>query len=151
MKMPEEIEPELWIYLSSRKKALHPHISHALIRNSQVFAKGEGGGVNYQTSRPVRWLFSLKLILFLLLCSIFRPTSDSIGNSTQIQSSSHKMIFHTWTILRTTASDHDDTMLLNIVALSRNIRRNHLPATQPYSCRLPFTRIWLFRLRDTSL
>lgn len=34
----------------------------------------------------------------------------------QIQGSSHKMIFHTWTILRTTASDHDDTMLLNIVA-----------------------------------
>ena len=38
------------------------------------------------------------------------------GKTYQIESSSDKMVFHTWTILGTAAADEDDGVLLDVVA-----------------------------------
>lgn len=61
-----------------------------------------------------------------LLGSVFTPAAHSGRDTAQIQSSSNQMIPHTRTILGSAAAHEDDTVLLDVVALSGNIRGNDL-------------------------
>ena len=96
----------------------------------------------------------------------------------QIHSTTNQMVLHTRTILSSSATNKNNTMLLDIVTyptsssqslsqftwagignakgkksrrehtLPRNISRNNLPTTQPNSRRLPLPRIRLLGLRN---
>lgn len=84
------------------------------------------------------------------------------------------MVLNTGTILGSTSTDENHTVLLNIVTytpqpllaqspitmtidtregptFTRNIRRHYLPTAQPYSCSLPLTGVGLLGLRNTRL
>lgn len=80
------------------------------------------------------------------LGAIFRATRNPISHTAQIHRASHKVIFHTRAILRTSSTHEYNRMLLHIVTFTRNIRRNNPPTTQPHSCNLPLPRIRLLRL-----
>lgn len=61
------------------------------------------------------------------------------------------MILHTRTILRTTTPNLHNTVLLDIMTLTRNNSRHNLARTQPYTSRLTLAGIGLLRLRDPGL
>lgn len=60
------------------------------------------------------------------------------------------MIPHTRTILTPPPSHKHNTMLLNVMALARDIRRNDSPRTQSNTRRFPLCRVGLLRLRDAD-
>lgn len=61
------------------------------------------------------------------------------------------MILDTRTILSTTPTNLNDTVLLDIMSLTRDNGGNDLPRTQPHTGRLALARIRLLRLRDAGL
>jgi hypothetical protein len=89
----------------------------------------------------------------------------------QIHTTTNKGILHTRTILSTTTTNQNNTVLLDIVAyennfvlaiplfqsncnnltFTRDISRNNLPGTQAHTSNLPLTRVRLLRLGNTSL
>ena len=66
----------------------------------------------------------------------------------QIQRTPNEMIPHTGTILAAAAADEDDAVLLDIVALSRDVGGDHAAAGQPHTRRLALPGVRLLRLRD---
>lgn len=103
-------------------------------------------GQSQSTCIPEYFLVGLRL-----LRTVLRATRHTASNTTQIHRTTNKGILHTGTILSTSTTDLDHTMLLDIVAFTRNISSNNLPRTQPHSCHLPLTRVRLLRLGNTSL
>lgn len=61
------------------------------------------------------------------------------------------MILNTRTILSTTTTNLNNTVLLNIVTLTRNDSSNDLSRTQPHTSNLALARIGLLGLSSTSL
>ena len=61
------------------------------------------------------------------------------------------MISYTRTILRTSASNQDNTVLLHVMSFSRNIAIHHSPRTESNSRRFTLSRVRLLRLRDSDL
>jgi hypothetical protein len=55
------------------------------------------------------------------------------------------MIPHTRTILTSSPSHQHDAVLLDIVTLTRYVRRDHPSAGQPYTSRLPLAGVGLLR------
>lgn len=108
--------------------------------------------------------------LLWLLGSVLASTRRSAGNTTlvllafrflgivifadcktyQIQSSSNQMISHTGTILRSTAPNEHNTMLLDIMSLARDIRRNNRPGRQLDTSSLSLSRVGLLGSHDTD-
>lgn len=68
----------------------------------------------------------------------------------QVQRSSNQVISHTGTILRSTSSNKNHTVLLNIMSLARDIRRNNRTRRELHTSRLSFTRVGLLRSHDTD-
>lgn len=91
------------------------------------------------------------LILLRLLGPVLGTTRQPVTDTAQIQCSSDKMVLDSGTILGSTTADEDDTVLLDVVAFTRNISRNHTSTTQSHSGSLSLSRIRLLRLRNTRL
>jgi len=85
-----------------------------------------------------------------LLGAVLASTCCSARNTTQIQSSSNKMIPHTRTILCTSTSHQHNTMLLNIVSLARNIRRNNSSSGKLHTSGFSLTRVGLLGSNNTN-
>jgi hypothetical protein len=60
------------------------------------------------------------------------------------------VISDTGAILTSTPTHQDDAVLLDIVALAGNVRRDHASAGQAYTCRLTLARVGLLGTRDTD-
>lgn len=69
----------------------------------------------------------------------------------QIQGTPNQVVPHTGTILTPPSTDKNDAMLLDVVALPRNVRGNHTARREPHTRRLPLARIGLLRSRDAHL
>jgi uncharacterized phage protein gp47/JayE len=68
----------------------------------------------------------------------------------QIQSSSHKVVSHTRTILRSSTPDKHDTVLLDVVTLTGDIRRHDISAAQLNTRNLALSRVGLLGTNDTD-
>lgn len=60
------------------------------------------------------------------------------------------MISHSRTILRPSTPDNNNTVLLHVVPLPRNITRHYPARAQPHPTRLPLARIRLLGPRDAD-
>lgn len=68
----------------------------------------------------------------------------------QIKRTPDKSVPHTRTILRPSTSDQHNTVLLNIVSLTGNIRRNDRSTAKLHSRRLALSGVGLLGSHDTD-
>ena len=79
------------------------------------------------------------------LCAVLGTGLTSVSNTGGIQCSSDDMVPGTRKVLDTAAADHDDGVLLKVVALTRNITGNLNPIGKTYTGDLPKCRVRLLR------
>jgi len=86
------------------------------------------------------------LLLFLRsLSAVFRTGLHTVRNTLRIERTTDDVVTNTGKVLNTSASDEDDTMLLKIVANTRNIGGNLDPVSQTDSGDLTKCRVRLLR------
>jgi len=95
----------------------------------------------------------LKLLfgLFRLLRSITTASRLSIYNTSKVQGTSHDFIPHARKILRSPSPHQDDTVFLQIMPLSLDIRHDGLSGTQLHSSNFPLGGIWFLGFRHKYL
>lgn len=86
-----------------------------------------------------------------LLGAVFTPASLPARHAAQVQRPPNQMIPHTRTILTAAASDQHDGMLLDVVPLAGDVRRDRPSGRQPDSGRLALARVGLLGARDADL
>lgn len=85
-----------------------------------------------------------------LLGTIFTPTRRPARNTAQIQSSSNQMIPHTRTILRPAAPHQHHAVLLDVVPLAGDVRRDDGPRRELDTRRLALSGIGLLGPHDAD-
>ena len=96
------------------------------------------------------WHTNLLRLLFLslwTLSTILRTTLSTAGNTGGIKSTTHDVITYTGKVLYTTATHQYDTVLLQVVSLSGDVRVNFLLISQTNTGYLTHSRIRLLRGR----
>lgn len=86
-----------------------------------------------------------------LLGSVLAPGVRPIRHTSQIQRAPDQLVPHTRTVLRPAAPDQDHAVLLDVVALARDVGRDGLAGGQAHTCRLPLARVGLLGPRDADL
>lgn len=86
-----------------------------------------------------------------LLCAILAPGGNSIPHTTQVHGASDQMVSHTGTILTPASPHQHNTVLLHIVALSRNICCDDSTGTKANTRSFALGRVGLLGLRDADL
>lgn len=85
-----------------------------------------------------------------LLRTILAPCVRPVRNATQIQRTTHQLVPHTGTILGTSTTHKHDTVLLDVVALAGDVRRDGLARSQAHTCSFSFSRVGLLGSCNTD-
>lgn len=86
-----------------------------------------------------------------LLGSVLAPGVRPVGDAAQVQRPPDQLVPHTGAVLRPAASDQNHTVLLDVVALSRDVGRHGLARRQAHTRRLALARVGLLGPRDADL
>lgn len=89
--------------------------------------------------------------LLRLLGAVLAPGVRPVRDTTQVKRTPYQLVPHTGAILGPAAPDQDHTVLLDVVALSRNIGRHSLARRQAHTRCLSFSRVGLLGPRDADL
>lgn len=92
-----------------------------------------------------------KTRLLGLLGAVLAPGVRPVRHTAQIQRTSDQLVSHTGTILRPAAPDQDHAVLLDVVALARDVGRDGLAGSQAHTRRLSLARVGLLGPRDSDL
>lgn len=82
---------------------------------------------------------------FRHFCAVFRSALHSVVDTSRIERTSDNMVSHTREILDSSASDQNDTVLLQVMSDSRDVRGHFHTICQTHSCDLSQSRVRFFR------
>jgi len=89
--------------------------------------------------------------LFGLFCSIFTSGSHPIYYTTKVNSSTNELISDTGQILGSPSSNKHNTMFLQIMAFTLDIRLHRLPIRKFHTRNFTLGGVWLFGFLDVDL
>ena len=109
--------------------------------------------------RPSVWNFQLELFLqfyvpglnrdtdlllgFRTLRAIFGAALQAVSHASGIQRATNNVVTNTGQVFHTSATYHHDTVLLQVVTLTRNVTVNLLTICQANASHLTHSRVWL--------
>lgn len=88
--------------------------------------------------------------LLRLLRAILASCVGPVRNAAQIECATHQFVPHTGTILGAPAAHEHDAVLLDVVALSRNVRGDGFARRQTHTRRLTLARVGLLGPRNAD-
>src|SRR5690625_6024619 len=81
----------------------------------------------------------------MTLGTVFRTALLTVTDTRGIQRTAHGVITHTWQVLNTTTANQNDTVLLQVMPFTTDVRRHLKPVGQTHTTNLTQRRVGLFR------